>query len=323
MGHLRALALFAAALPFAVSADSTRAAPIEEITLLIPGDAGGGWDTTTRALGALLVDAGSVNAVTFLNVPGENGALGLAYLIENAADLERTLMLNSTEIVLRSLNGRYSESYADLTPVAAPIGGAVAIIVDPESDLQTMNDLVEASAADGFALGGGSEPLGIEHIAASLALARAGVADAAVPYVEFEAPQPAFAALLGGDVRALVTDLARARGLEGQGMVRILATTVDDREAPASLTGQGIEMDLTTWSGFFAPPGTSAEDQAAYEQMFEVLYASDVWQAGVEANGWEALNADSVAFERLIERQDVDMRAALAAFEISAEGITQ
>ncbi|MEM9840726.1 MAG: hypothetical protein AAF830_16450, partial [Pseudomonadota bacterium] len=130
-------------------------------------------------------------------------------------------------------------------------------------------------------------------------------------------------ALLGGDVRALVTDQARARGLEGQGMVRILATTVDDPEAPASLTGQGIEMDLTTWSGFFAPPGTSAEDQAAYDQMFETLYASDVWQAGVEENGWEALNADSVAFERLIERQDEDMRAALAAFEISAEGITQ
>ncbi|MEO0678000.1 MAG: tripartite tricarboxylate transporter substrate-binding protein, partial [Pseudomonadota bacterium] len=259
MGHLHAWALLACAFPIAVSADSTRVSPIDEVTLLIPGDAGGGWDTTTRALGALLIEAGSVDAVSFLNVPGENGALGLAYLIENTNDLEHTLMLNSTEIVLRSLNGRYSQSYADLIPVAAPIGGAIAIIVDPASDLQDMNDLAEASMVEGFALGGGSEPLGIDHIAASHALARAGAADPAVPYVEFDAPQPAFAALLSGDVRALVTDAARARDLAGQGTVRILATTTRDVTAPTSLIAQGIEMELTTWSGFFAPPGTSVE----------------------------------------------------------------
>lgn len=306
----------ALAFPLASHAGTASMPTLDSLVLLIPGDPGGGWDTTTRAIGEVMAEAGLVGTVTYENVGGANGAVGLAHMIGIGVDGPMTLMLNTTEIVVRSVNGTYDNSYTALTPIAAPIGGGVAFIVHPGSELKTMADLIEARTRLGseFAIGGGSEPGGIGQVAAMMALAEAE-ADPSFAYLPFDAAPPAFQALVTGSVQALVTDFAVASPLAAQGAVRILGVTAGpDVALPddvATFADQGFDNALTTWSGFFAAPGLSAEAQSEVEALFAALYETPEWAVAVEENGWAALGYDSAAFTALLADQDARIRAAL------------
>jgi putative tricarboxylic transport membrane protein len=49
--------------------------------MMIPANPGGGWDTTGRALGKALQDAGVASAVSYENKGGAAGAIGLAQFV--------------------------------------------------------------------------------------------------------------------------------------------------------------------------------------------------------------------------------------------------
>ncbi|MEM6500134.1 MAG: PepSY domain-containing protein, partial [Pseudomonadota bacterium] len=184
--------------------DDPEAASLEDMTFLIPGDLGGGWDTDARIIGNAFMAGGLADGLVFENREGGNGAVGLTYVIENADTLSSTLMLNTAQIVLRSLNGTYDVSYEELEPVVAPIADFAAFIVQPGSDIQTMADLLEVYQGDstGFAIGGESGQLGLDHLIAAMVLEGAGE-DSSFNYVQFDDPQTAFAALASGQVTAL------------------------------------------------------------------------------------------------------------------------
>ena len=73
---LKSLAALAAAgaLPLAARAAAN-------LKMMIPANPGGGWDTTGRALGKALQDAGVASAVTYENKGGAAGAIGLAQFV--------------------------------------------------------------------------------------------------------------------------------------------------------------------------------------------------------------------------------------------------
>ena len=55
---------------------SARAAA--NLKMMVPANPGGGWDTTGRAIGKALQDAGLASSVTYENKGGAAGAIGLA-----------------------------------------------------------------------------------------------------------------------------------------------------------------------------------------------------------------------------------------------------
>lgn len=300
------------------STDEMLETVLEDVTFLVPGNAGGGWDTMARSIGQAFTTTGLVDGLTFENRGGNDGGVGLTYMIENADALSDTVMLNTTQIVVRSLNGAYKNSFAELVPVAAPIGGFSAFIVHPQSDITSMADLVAAYQNDAaeFAIGGGSEPGDIDHVVSAMVMQAAGV-DPAVGYVQFDAPEPAFAALMSGEVTALTTQYTQALALAEQGIVRILGVTApDDFDLPSdipSMMEQGIEMEFVTWVGFFAPPGTKQDDVEAFEAAFSELYETDAWEEIVGQNGGIAHQFDSGTFTALLDAQHADMYVALQA----------
>ncbi len=113
-GGLIALAVVALAL-----GTPARAADIERIHFLIPGGAGGGWDGTARGTGEALTKSGLVGQASYENMSGGGGGKAIAHIIETAERQHGTMMVNSTPIVLRSLRGRFPQSFRDLTPIAA------------------------------------------------------------------------------------------------------------------------------------------------------------------------------------------------------------
>lgn len=289
---------------------------LDDATFLIPGNAGGGWDTAARGIGQAFTSTGIIDDLSFDNKGGNNGGDGITYMIDNADVLQDTIMLITTQSVYRSLNGTYADSYADLVPVVAPGGDFAAFIVHPESPIQSMSDLVAAYEKDRaeFAIGGGSAPQEMDHLITALVM-QAAVEDPKVGYVQFDAPQPAFAALLSGEVKALTTQYTQALALADAGTVRIIGVTAPaDFDLPtgiSSMTEQGLEMDFTTWVGFFAPPGAGVDKVAEFEDAFAELYETDAWETILSNNGGISLQFDSDAFQALLSNQDAQLQAVI------------
>ncbi|MEM7472572.1 MAG: tripartite tricarboxylate transporter substrate-binding protein [Pseudomonadota bacterium] len=296
--------------------DDPGSATLDDVTFLIPGDLGGGWDTAARAVGEALTSAGVGEDLVFENQAGENGAVGLSYMIENAEALSNTLFINTTQIVTRSLNGTYTSSYTDLVPVAAPIADFAAFIVHPDSNIQTMADLLEAyqNDASGFAIGGGTGPKGMDHLAAAIVI-EAAEEDPSFRYVQFDAVEPAFAALAAGEVTSISTEYTRALSLSEQGIVRILGVTAPEdyplADGISNMHDQDLDVDFTTWTGFFAAPDTPEQVIEGYDAAFASLYETDVWSAAVAGNNWLEVRADSELFSEYLEEQHEQIEAIL------------
>ena len=163
------MAAAAVTLAFANPASAGGHQVMDEINFLIPGGAGGGWDGTARGTGEALTASGLVGNASYENMSGGGGGVAIAHLIENADSLQNTMMVNSTPIVIRSLTGVFPQSFRDLTLVAGTIGDYAAIVVNTDSDIMSMDDLLAAYRADGmsFAVGGGSVPGGLDHLVAA------------------------------------------------------------------------------------------------------------------------------------------------------------
>jgi putative tricarboxylic transport membrane protein len=63
------------------------------LKMMIPANPGGGWDTTGRALGKALQDAGAAATVSYENKGGAAGAIGLAQFVNASKGDGNALMV--------------------------------------------------------------------------------------------------------------------------------------------------------------------------------------------------------------------------------------
>lgn len=290
---------------------------IDDIHFLIPGGAGGGWDGTARGTGEALLAAGLVGSASYENLSGGGGGKAIAHIIENAANQQGTLMVNSTPIVIRSLTGRFPQSFRDLTPIAGIIGDYAALVVKADSPLQTFADLVavfKANPAD-LAIAGGSVPGSMDHLVPAMAFKAAGADPVKVKYLPFDAGGEAMASLLSGEADALSTGLGEALELAKAGEVRILATTAPGRLADApeipNLKEQGFDVVFVNWRGFFAAPGLSPEKRDAYIKLLDAMLATPEWEVVRKRNGWVNIFNAGDDFVTFLEDQEVVIKALM------------
>ena len=266
---------------------------LDEIHFIVPGGAGGGWDGTARGTGEALTEAGLVGTATYENMSGGGGGVAIGYMIENAASLESTLMVNSTPIVIRSLTGVFPHNFRDLTLVAGTIGDYAAIVVSKDSPINSMDDLLAAYDADpaGTPIGGGSVPGGMDHLVAAMAMEAAGRDALAVNYIAYDAGGTAMAALLSGEIAALSTGFSEAaRPVERRAKSKSLGLrrTIAFAAVPDAMTmkEQGIDTSFVNWRGFFGAPGLSDEKTAQYQDAIAKMYDTPEWEAVRARNGW-------------------------------------
>lgn len=283
---------------------------MDEINFLIPGGAGGGWDGTARGTGEALTGAGLVGTASYENMSGGGGGVAIAHLIENADSLQNTMMVNSTPIVIRSLTGVFPQSFRDLTLVAGTIGDYAAIVVNTDSDIQSMDDLLAAYREDGvnFAVGGGSVPGGLDHLVAASVMQAAGEDPTAFNYIPYDAGGAAMAGLLSGEIKALSTGFSEAVTLAQQGEVRILGVTSDERvpafEDAPTMKEQGLDTTFVNWRGFFAAPGLPDDKLAMMQDAIAKMYDTPEWEEVRARNGWVNIYNNGDDFRAFLEEQE-------------------
>jgi putative tricarboxylic transport membrane protein len=306
--------ILAAGLALGLLAAPASAADIESVHFLIPGGAGGGWDGTARGTGEALTKAGIVGTASYENMSGGGGGKAIAHLIETAKKQQGTLMVNSTPIVIRSLQKVFPQSFRDLTPVAGVIGDYAALVVNTGSPIQSFGELVTAYKADPkkVSIGGGSVAGGMDHIVAALIMKGAGAKPTAVKYVPYDAGGKAMAGLLSGEIKALSTGFGEAIDMAKQDQVRILCVTSKARlkAAPdvatcAEAGAKGVEF--VNWRGFFGPPGLPEAKEAAYIAALEKMYKTPEWETVRARNGWVDIFNPGDKFVSFLEGQEKEI----------------
>ncbi|MEO5771071.1 MAG: tripartite tricarboxylate transporter substrate binding protein, partial [Burkholderiaceae bacterium] len=111
---LKTLAALAAAgaLPGAARAAAAN------LKMMIPANPGGGWDSTGRALGKALQDAGVAASVAYDNKGGAAGALGLAQFVNGSKGDPNAMMVMGAVMLGGLITGKPPVSLSQATPLA-------------------------------------------------------------------------------------------------------------------------------------------------------------------------------------------------------------
>lgn len=266
--------------------------PSESIQFMVPSGAGGGWDTTARAMAAVLEDQDLVSeTVKVSNVEGGGGATGLAQLQSSDGDPYAWMMTGL--VMLGALQQAGSDvTLDDTTPIATLTSEAEAFVVPADSDYESISDVVDAYTADPEAVtfGGGSAGGSDQMVVAQL-MVEAGADAGEMSYVPYDGGGEAIAGLLNGDIEVGVSGVSEFEAQIASGDLRLLAISTEEtlevagEDAP-TLMEAGYDVDFANWRGVVAAPGISDEQVQAITDLIDEMHASDAWAQELEKNGW-------------------------------------
>ena len=290
-----------------------RAAELDRIHIIIPGGAGGGWDTTARGVGEALTRSALLRRVSYENISGGGGSKAISHLIETAERQKSTLLVSSTAVIVSSLQNLFPQSYKDLTPVAAVIADYGTFVVPIDSEYRQWSQVLADFAEDprNVLVAGGSVVGGMDHIVVAMAFDESGFDAREVRYIPYNAGAQAMVGLLSRETQLLSTGLSEALALAAQGEVRILATTAENRVSQApnvpTLKEQGVDMVFQNWRGFFAAPGVSETRLRAFQDILQGMYGTADWKEICDSRGWSQLYIAGEDFDEFLARQENSM----------------
>ena len=307
---LKSLAALAAAgaLPLPASAAAS-------LKMMIPANPGGGWDTTGRALGKALQDAGVASSVSYDNKGGAAGAIGLAQFVSSGKGDPNALMVMGAVMLGGLITGKPPVSLSQATPIARLTSEDNVFVLPADSKLKSMADVVEQMKKDpGSVKWGGGSRGSTEHIAAAMIAREVGVDPAKINYVAFRGGGEATAAILGGNVTVGGSGYSEFAEYIKTGKMKAIAVTSEKRlkgiEVP-TLKEQGINVVIGNWRGVYGAPGITPAQRAALTDMIVKATKSKAWAEAMQKNDWTPALMTGPEFDRFVDDEFASLRAVM------------
>lgn len=297
--------------------------PNKTILVTAPSGAGGGLDSTARALSKVLSETGLVTQpITVENRPGGGQAVGLAEFVGYNQQDPYRLYLPSTPLIINNLKkeGNSPYSYRDLTPIAQLTEEYGAIVVRADSKYQDLPSLFADMKAnpESFSLAGGSAPGSQDHLVAMLPAVKAGLDPAKIKFVSYDGGGEAMTALLGGSVDVLATDISGTGEYLKAGKVRVLGVSSSERlggdfaDIP-TYKEQGIDAEFTIWRGLFGTKEMPDYAVAFWQEKLQALAETKEWNDTLAANGWANGFKTGEEFNAFLKEQETLIQEILAS----------
>jgi putative tricarboxylic transport membrane protein len=307
---LKSMAALAAAGMLPMSA---RAAA--NLKMMIPANPGGGWDTTGRALGRALQDAGVASTVAYDNKGGAAGAIGLAQFVNSSKGDPNALMVMGAVMLGGIITGKPPVSLSQATPLARLTSEYNVFVLPANSPYKTMKDVIDQLKKDpGSVKWGGGSRGSTEHIAAAMIAREVGVDPAKINYVAFRGGGEATAAILGGNVTVGGSGYSEFAEYISTGKMKAIAVTSDKRlkgvDVP-TMKEQGINVVLGNWRGVYGAPGITAEQRKALTEMVLKATKSKAWTDALEKNAWTPAVLAGPEFEKFVDDEFASLRAVM------------
>ncbi len=252
------LALIGSALTANANAQTWPDKPVKWVLSQPPGS---GPDNVARILADRLAKTWS-QAVVIENKPGGQNTIGAQAAARSPADGSNFYFATTAALVTNPLLFKTLpyDPAKDFVPVAFIARSPFVLLVRSESPITSFDDLVARSKAEPGKLTLGNEgPRTFSGMIARLLNARTQAQANLVPYASVGVGTQD---LMGGQIDAMVADLAATAALARQGKLRVLATTSARRVAgwdnvPA-LAEKLPGFDMVGWFAVVAPAGTPA-----------------------------------------------------------------
>jgi len=292
---------------------SARAAT--NVKMMIPANPGGGWDSTGRALGKAMQDAGLVSSVTYENKGGAAGALGLAQFVNASKGDPNALMVMGAVMLGGIITGKPPVSLQQATPIARLTSEYNVFVLPANSPFKTMKDVVEQMKKDpGSVKWGGGSRGSTEHIAAAMIAREAGVDAAKINYVPFRGGGEATAAILGGNVTVGGSGYSEFQQYIESGKMRGIAVTSAQRlkgiDIP-TLKEQGINVEIGNWRGVYAAPGITPAQRKELTDLVLKTLKHKSWEEAMQKNQWTPAVMAGKEFEEFVDREFASLRATM------------
>jgi putative tricarboxylic transport membrane protein len=307
---LKSMAALAAAGMMPMSA---RAAA--NLKMMIPANPGGGWDTTGRALGRALQDAGVASTVAYDNKGGAAGAIGLAQFVNSSKGDPNALMVMGAVMLGGIITGKPPVSLSQATPLARLTSEYNVFVLPANSPYKSMKDVIDQLKKDpGSVKWGGGSRGSTEHIAAAMIAREVGVDPAKINYVAFRGGGEATAAILGGNVTVGGSGYSEFAEYINTGKMKAIAVTSDKRlkgvDVP-TMKEQGVNVVLGNWRGVYGAPGINAEQRKALTEMIVKAAKSKAWTEALEKNAWTPAVMAGPEFEKFVDDEFASLRAVM------------
>lgn len=280
--------------------------PARPIKLIVPFIPGSAPDVIARGLSERLTTALG-QSVVIDNKPGAGGNIGLDAIAKSAGD-GYTLGLGTSSLSINPHLYRKVpfDPVNDFTPVNLTYAMPHALIVQADSPLKTVSDLVRTLKAEpgkyNYASGGNGSGA---HLCAELFKSMAGVDAVHVPYRG--APE-IITSVMGGSALFGFPTLSTAVPLVKGGKIRALAVTGPKRNPalpevpPVGETVLGFEV--VSWFGVMAPAKFPVELARRIDQEIQKALADPAFRDKVQADGTEIVGLGYQAFPDYL-RQDL------------------
>jgi putative tricarboxylic transport membrane protein len=276
----------------------------DQLRIMVPNAAGGGYDTTARILAGIIEDEGLGERPEIFNLEGASGGAGLARTAHERGNGDLMMMMGLG--VVGSLHtNRAAVGLDEVTPVARLLSEPEIVMVREGSPHRDLASLVKAWKRDPARLriGGGSLPGGPDHLATHLLAEAVGIDPREVRYRVYDGGGPTLAALFTGRIEAALSGVLENIDQVRAGAVRVLAVTGDQPvpgiDAP-TLRDAGVPLGFANWRGLVAPPGLSPGQRDRLADLVDRVHDTSAWREAEQANGWTDDYLTGSAFGRFL-----------------------
>lgn len=277
-----------------------------KLRIVIPANAGGGWDQTGRALGAALLGSGAADEIEYENKGGKGGTVGLAYYADKYSNDPNTLLMGGTVMVGAVALQKPATDMSSIRPIARLTSDYLVVVVAADSPIRSIKDLAERvrNNPKDVPIAGGSAG-GVDHVFAGVFTRGAGSKPDELVYLPFAGGAEVVQAVLSGRATAGISGYSEFSEQLASGKLRAIG--VSSRRPVFGIPAireQGVDVDMANWRGVFTGQGVSAARQSGMVEAVKLATSHESWQKTLRQNRWESSWLAGPGFNSFI---DVDL----------------
>jgi tripartite-type tricarboxylate transporter receptor subunit TctC len=281
--------------------------PNKPIRMLVPFAPGGVVDTSTHILTNKLQERLGWQFVVD-NRPGGNGFIAVTAAARANADGYTLLSAHTGEFAVNPAVFKTVpyDLEKDFTPITMLSDAPMAVVVNGQSPINSLKDLIAAAKAKPGGVAYGSPGNGsVNHLATEWLASAAGVKLLHVPY---KGGAPAVTAVAQNEVVLTVAGVPGVLPHLQAGRVKVIGVTTAKRSPfykdwPAPQEGGMAGVDASIWVGVFAPKGTpSAVVNKLYKEIAETIKLSDVKERYATGGAAETVGMPPAAFTARVKK---------------------
>ncbi|MBI2727736.1 MAG: tripartite tricarboxylate transporter substrate binding protein [Polaromonas sp.] len=280
--------------------------PDRPIKLVVAYPPGGATDVTARAVAQRLSER-LKQAVVVENRAGAAGMIGTDYVAKAAPD-GYTIMFTAADT--HSINPHVYpkityDARKDFTPVAQVGSLPIALIVSPQVQAKNVAEFLALARKNPGKMTYASFGVGSSgHVAMEMLNIQSRVELLHVPY---QGAAPAIAALMAGQVDAMMVPLVLAVPNDAAGKVRLLGAATPTRFAGApnapTFAEQGIPLNSAPWVGILAPAKVPQDIVEKLNRELNAALQDPQVRETLIKNGLDPATSSQPAFRALLDAE--------------------